>query len=93
MQDNLFERIETFVNDPDNQESESKLLTKEEVDKLIDIYIENHEEFTEEEIYQAVGWAEDAVLRYNLLQLVLKGFLKMTCTGDPDDFVFSRIDI
>lgn len=92
MTDKLFESIQEFLKNPDNPEEMSKLLTEDELNTIIESYITNHEEFTEDEITYAVRWAEDAVIRYSLLGLVLKGFLKMTYEGDPDNFVFSRLD-
>lgn len=93
MQDNLFEQIEKYINDPSNSEdASSKLFSNEELDAIIVSYANNHEEFTEEDVFFAVRWCEDAMIRYGLLQMVIAGDLFMTYTGDQDDFLFQKVD-
>jgi len=91
--DDIFSEIHEFINDPNNQpEDEYKLLTKEQYDTLIESFIESRgaEYVTLDETMKVVRWAEEAIINYELLQLLLKG-LTAVDIRDDGELVFSAL--
>lgn len=77
----LFNDIETFLKDNDNTE---KLLNETEVEILITSFVESQkegEEFSEDEIFAVIRWAEGVRIEQIMLGFVLDG----TCDIDWKD--------
>lgn len=92
MEDTLFEDIQEFLKTPEPlDEFDGKLITEAELDAVLMAFIEHRGEVTEEEAVAVVRWAENAVLNHTLLQLILRGEIKIDIREDGE-FVFGKLD-
>lgn len=85
MDDKLFKSIESFINNPDNDMGDEKGVfeKKEDISTLILAFATARGEkgFSEEEAVKLIRWAEQAIVSYSLLTLVLDGYALI---DDPD---------